>query len=89
MLQLNAPAEGYTVSKDGKEPNFLHGSVFDWLGETGVQWIFSTPASNIDFIKDESFERALDLQFIAATLRAEEYQNVKMSMEVSDPFSFI
>ncbi|GMH39547.1 hypothetical protein BSKO_07445 [Bryopsis sp. KO-2023] len=82
MLLLNSPAEGYTISKDCREPNFLPGSVLEWLESCGVTWLLTNMTSDVDRMRTEAYEQIVDLQFIASTLYAEEYQNANMGLEV-------
>ena len=83
MLLLNSPAEGYTVSEDGRQPHFLQGNVLEWLVNEGVSWLMTAIISDLQRLRPDAEDHVMDLDFMAATLFAEDNHGANMAMEVS------
>ncbi|EFJ42867.1 hypothetical protein VOLCADRAFT_119275 [Volvox carteri f. nagariensis] len=80
MFLLNSPAEAYTLSADGSEPQCLQGSVLEWLLENKASWLYTGLFSDVERLRPEAL---FDMDFLAAGLAAVDRMGANMAVEVA------
>ncbi|GLI69288.1 hypothetical protein VaNZ11_013871, partial [Volvox africanus] len=80
MFLLNSPAEAYTLSADGSEPQCLQGSVLEWLLENKASWLYTGLFSDVERLRPEAL---FDMDFLAAGLAAVDRMGANMAVEVT------
>ncbi|GIL86770.1 hypothetical protein Vretimale_15639 [Volvox reticuliferus] len=80
MFLLNSPAEAYTLSADGSEPQCLQGSVLEWLLEKKASWLYTGLFSDVERLRPEAL---FDMDFLAAGLAAVDRMGANMAVEVA------
>ncbi|GLC69880.1 hypothetical protein PLESTF_000890900 [Pleodorina starrii] len=80
MFLLNSPAEAYTLSADGSEPQCLQGSVLEWLSDHRASWLYTGLFSDVERLRPEAL---FDMDFLAAGLAAVDRMGANMAVEVA------
>ncbi|KAG2489618.1 hypothetical protein HYH03_011898 [Edaphochlamys debaryana] len=79
MFLLNSPAEAYTLSADGTEPQCLQGSVLEWLLDSKASWLYTGLFSDVERLRPEAL---FDMDFLAAGMAAADRTGANMALEV-------
>ncbi|KAG2448232.1 hypothetical protein HYH02_006817 [Chlamydomonas schloesseri] len=79
MFLLNSPAEAYTLSADGSEPQCLQGSVLEWLLDSKASWLYTGLFSDVERLRPEAL---FDMDFLAAAMAAADRTGCNMAVEV-------